>query len=312
MTGLNNVVRTMTGPGCLRSALKQKTAPIRTLIEALDGPGELRVRIPASVFGGDIFGVMSKQLREALVFAPPTETPTSKPHRRRTLLSSENLLGQNPSNLFPPLAHGVNKSTLPSEPIPNVSTPKLETLTVQPSVSALSSPETQLSSLQRSALSFFKQAAGEAPAISDKKKSQLTALSTQRCLPPIPALVASLNRYWHSIREVREIRGLNKTPVPQTLDTATPDAHVPAPEQPTTPRAWPSIVGREVSAKLSSFKDSPLKPTRQSSRLDQQIQNVFNISVDHANHPSATYDDLGERIAEILHEQALQHGIDVT
>ena len=309
MTGLNSVVRMMSGPVRLRSALKRKTAPVRTLIAALDGPGELRVRIPASVFGGDIFGVMSKQLREALVFAPPAETSVSKPHRRRTLpSSSENPLFQNPSNLFSPLAHGVKRSTLFSEPIAKASTPTLETLTAQPSISARSSWETQLSSLQRSTLG-----AGEAPAISENKKIQLTALPTQRYSRSEPALVSSLNRYWHLIREVREIRGSNKTLAPQVLATATPDAHVPVPEQPTiVPRAWPSAVGREVSAKLSSFNDSPLKPARPSSRPDQQIQNVFNISVNHANQPSATYDDLGERIAELLHEQALQHGIDVT
>src|SRR5215212_1207278 len=98
MTGLNSVVRTLTGPRCLRLVLKQKTEPVRALIAALDGPGELQVRIPASVFGGDIFGVMSQQLRDALVFAPPAEAPASKPHRRPTLLSAENPLSQHPKN----------------------------------------------------------------------------------------------------------------------------------------------------------------------------------------------------------------------
>src|SRR5688572_24730056 len=105
MTGLNSVVSTLTGPRRLRLALKRKTEPVRALIAALDGPGELQVRIPASVFGEDIFGVMSQQLREALAFSPPAQAPASKPHRRRTLLSSENLLAQNPSHSFPPLAH---------------------------------------------------------------------------------------------------------------------------------------------------------------------------------------------------------------
>ena len=307
MSGLNSVVLTLTGPRRLRSALKNKTEPVRALLAALAGPGELQVRIPASVFGGDIFGVMSEQLREALVFAPPAEVPVSKSHRRRTLLSSDNPLSQYSKNSFPPLAYGVNQSTLLSEPVDNASTArKIETLSVQPSAGAVSWLETQASSEPHIA-------AGEAPAISGKQTNQLLsrsiASSTRRGAPGEPALVSSLKRYWNSIREIREIRDSQSQTTEATFRTA---AHGPEPEQPAVPRAWPSLAGRDVSAKLKSLSNSPPQSTRQNSRPDPQVQNVFNISVNHANQPTPTYDDLGERIAEILHEQALQHGIDVT
>jgi hypothetical protein len=309
VTGLNSVVRAMTGPRRLRLALKQKTAPVRTFIEALEGPSELRARIPVSVFGGDIFGVMSQQLREALVFAPPAATSVSKPHRRRALLSSDNPLSQYSKNSLPPLAHGVNQSTLLSEPVDNASTArKIEPLTLEPSVRVLSLPETQVSPVEHSAASFFR--AAETAAISGKQANQLTTLSKQRRgTPGESALVSSLKRYWNSIRE---IRGSNQTTLLTESLSQKSVVHVPEPEQPAAPRAWPSLAGRDVSAKLKSLSNSPLQATRQNSRPDPQVQNVFNISVNHANQPAQNYDDLGERIAEILHEQALQHGIDVT
>src|SRR5262245_42663019 len=99
--GLNSVVRVLTGPRRLRSALRQKTVAIGALLEALDGPGELRATIPAAVFGGDIFGVMSTQLRDSLIVPPPSTTTAPIAHRKHTLPLLENSFAKHSQNSSP-------------------------------------------------------------------------------------------------------------------------------------------------------------------------------------------------------------------
>ena len=98
MTPLTNLLGTLTGPRRLRSALRRKTTPIHSLLVALEGPTELRATIPAAVFGGDIFGVMSSQLREALIVPPPQHTTVSIPRRKHTLPLLENSLAKHSEN----------------------------------------------------------------------------------------------------------------------------------------------------------------------------------------------------------------------
>ena len=312
MTELNTLLGALTGPRRLRSALRRKTVGISSLLVALDGPGELRVSIPPAVFGGDIFGVMSSQLRDALIVPQATAPVTSRPQRKQSLPLLENPFAKHSQDVFSSMDTRKKPSTLTSETFAPSRHSEGSSFEPQASVADsikenLTRPVTFAQTVEHAFAPAF-----ETPAVSRLGTIEQPRSVTTRRTPTDSALVNSLNRYWQAVRDERETSRSQAQPLGASLADR-PDFPVADAEQRTAPRAWPTSVGRDVSQKLRSFTeaDIPMK-SRISSAPDRGIQNVFNIEVNHANHHSSSFDDLGDRIAQILHEQALQHGIDVT
>lgn len=306
MTRLNTVLGTLTGPRRLRSALRRKTVAISRVLNCLSGPSELCVRIPAAVFGGDIFGVMSSQLRDSLIVAQSAPVPQLSRQRRRLNELSALKDSQNPFQLISQLHTPTTQWANSDNELTRTSLASSETSTER-SVPSFSLLETQGSPKKFEEILFDKTQ-------SAKLKVNPATPSTTRTLTPAPALVSSLNRYWQTVREVRDASHARPQAFVEAPASAT-GFHVTDSEQHTAARAWPNLAGRDVSEKLRSFTNTanPFpQPARLSSTPERQIQNVFNIEVNQANNHSANFDDLGDRIAQILHEQALQHGIDVT
>jgi hypothetical protein len=324
MTGLNSFVLTMTGPKRMRSALRQRTAAIQALIDALDSPAELRMTIPAAVFGGDIFALMSQQMREGLAFAPPQDPTVWKPHRQRTLRSVEGAGDQHARNSFSVLSQWLKQPMRPDdlrhEDLTRGSTPETSDESIAPrqATSGSSSQGPQASRLHGGAENLLRSRAGETPAVPGKSTTgSASASSVQRQAAAEPALLNSLKRYWESIRERRDSNHARQpTALGESLSNALDVPLAVFEKSAASSRAWPEFIGRDLSDKPRSFDGGPpnlaAKAARMGSSPDHQIQNVFNIEVNNANHAASNYDDLGERIAQILHEQAMQHGIDVT
>jgi hypothetical protein len=86
------------------------------------------------------------------------------------------------------------------------------------------------------------------------------------------------------------------------------------PDRQATP--WPEIVGREISRRAQGASSRlPFDVSNgvlRTSTDKVEIQNVFNIKVRNETNSLHGFDDLSEKIVEILNEQALQHGIEVT
>ena len=317
MTGLNSLRRSLTGPRCLRSVLRAKTTPIYCLLDSLAGPTELRVSIPASVFGGDIFGVMSQHLREALICPPPPPASVPRtPGRKRLLRSAENSAFQNPANVFPPPTFTAKYSTLPGA--------SLDFSLREPEAWASGNGDlTEVSDtsgiLQSNPTRQARRRLHENQRLQENQRSgrlqENLRLQANRTLHPEPALVNSLKRYWELISERHETSRLQ---LPPSLTEVLPGAAnfpVSESDQRTTSHAWPVLAGAAVADKLRAFSAGShpsLKPAQFNPTHDHQIQNVFNIEVKNANPLAPDYDDLGDRIAQILAEQALQHGIDIT
>ena len=320
MTALTNVLGTLTGPRRLRSALRQKTVAISSLLVALDGPTELRARIPAAVFGGDIFGVMSSQLREALIVPPATAPVISRSHSKHSLPLFENPLAKHQQNVFSPLAARLGQSTLTSETSVTQTTPfrNAESASSEPQASGSYSIPENPDRAQAPAPAF------ETSAVSPHQTSELTNLSSaaqtssSKSAPTASALVNTLNRYWQHARE--------------TSNTLHANERIAVTEQPTGSR---HLTAPEVEQVVSSVRSNSITPdafTRSArvnkrDALNETTGNVPGRSLRSApltsfadrdfnfqpvNNPTPQYDDLGDRLAQILHEQALQHGIDVT
>ena len=328
ITGVNTVVRTLTGPRRLRSALRQQTAPLTRLLVALDGPCELRATIPAAVFGGDIFGVISDQLRAALIAPPATAPVISRPHRKHSLPSPANPFAKHSrdvfsENVFSPLAARLKPLTLPGE------------TSVSPGMSFRNAEEPSLESLAEVSEDPPRQqipATTLAHALPQSiahalERSSLTGLSTigaarspdPRFAAAPPALVNSLNRYWQHSSETNRATRANESIAVSEQPGASRDATGSDVEQ-SRSSVWPNSMMTDAFKSRTSVNESRAPFNETTSRvagraLRSEHRNSgpnpdFNFRG--ANNHAPHYDDLSDRLAQILHEQALQHGIDVT
>jgi hypothetical protein len=273
------------------------------------------------VFGGDIFGVMSTQLRDALIVPPATAPVISRAHRKHSLASVENPFAKHSKdvfseNVFSPSTSRSKPLTLPAETFVTPTMPfrNTEGLSSESLAEVSENPPRQArpaSTVAHGLPQSFAHALERSSATALSTIEAATSL-TPKLAPAAPALVNSLNRYWQAVREARDTRHSHSQVLAET-PANTVSFPVADSEQSAAPRAWPTAVERDVPQKLRSFADVnvPLK-SRLASAPDHQTQNVFNTEVNHADHQSSNYDDLGDRLAQILHEQALQHGIDVT
>lgn len=314
ITGVNAVVRTLTGPRRLRSALRRKTVAISALLEALDGPGELRVTIPAAVFGGDIFGVMSTQLRDSLIVPPPSNTSAPIPDRKHTLPLLENSFAKHSKNSSP-LASRSAQSTLPSESLATAQTRSFlnsERSSSEPQATGAFSISENQARARVLAPTLETSVVTRLQTIETATSPTARLASTARPAPAASALESSVNRYWQAIREGRDAGRSHSQPLAESPANSASFPVADA-EQHRAQREWPTSTGVDASPKLRSFTDvSQPSKSRFTLAPERQPQNDFNIEVNHPNHHSSNFDDLGDRLAQILHEQALQHGIDVT
>lgn len=133
---------------------------------------------------------------------------------------------------------------------------------------------------------------------------------------PRSLLVEKLREYWElsqspqtAEKDANRMAGAaTKSQSPSTLSPAPPTAQ--------TPQSRPAISARQLArqARLSmaDISSTHTRHTSHSGSPDKvEIQNVFNIEVKATGGGDFT-DDLSERLSDILLEQALQQGIDVT
>ena len=319
MTGLNSFVRTLTGPKCLRSALRRKTGVVHRLMGALNSPTQMQVSIPAGVFGGDIFGVMSEQLREALIVPPPAKTTVTNRDRKKSLSPLRDEASISSENPFP-LAVQKQRSTFTCDSFAPAATNVLTELSLGQTTTSRNSLTSSLESHTSRAHSI-KDNLRE-----DVVESRINAPEFSKSTNHAPAtkhasntatLTSSLNRYWQSLREQRNPARANQ-PIASTESTNnTRDLGSVDFEQQATARAWPNFIARDGSKRTGSTNDDAYRADQQSlrsARFDSfaDPRHDFNLRTNPANNQPPHYDDLSERLAEILHEQALQHGIDVT
>lgn len=106
--------------------------------------------------------------------------------------------------------------------------------------------------------------------------------------------------------------------IPGGKSQVSEDLQPPWPNSAQTPRSWPEITGHQAARRISSLgaeaSSHRAVQTVNSSAPDKvEIQNIFNIEIGAASSRGEGWaDNLSERIADLLREQALQHGIDIT
>jgi hypothetical protein len=131
-------------------------------------------------------------------------------------------------------------------------------------------------------------------------------------------LERKLERYW----ELRQPAPAAEREAPAQLERETGEranaAFVPLSSVRTAP-TWPEQVGQQAALQAQQFLARPGQngsSRRVVGQLDAgsdkvEIQNVFNLEVQDGDGTRSTA-DLADTLADILREQAMQHGIDVT
>jgi hypothetical protein len=274
-TGLHQIFAIAAELKCWRQEMRQKTRPILALTPLLTGLQGLRTKIPPALLGQDLVALLSRQLQGALL-GQWVESSAGSPHSTR----------RRPNPL------DINGSLLPA-----------------PEPYAARSSGTSAAPGETSRI-----------ASDDPKESKWTDLINPSVPQNLTPLQASEN-----LKEPRE-PGEEPYPCRPVTSRLAPSgqnepqsAVVPSlpPFQGACPPSWPELFGRQMVKKLQQL-DKPgvyqtpgNESTQQHDRVE--IHNVFQVSLNNGlGQFGSSPTSLAETLADILREQALHHGIDVT
>jgi hypothetical protein len=320
VANFNGFLRSMTGPARLRAALRKARLPLFTLLTALNSSASVRKSLPASVLGGDIFGLMSKRLRELLEVTTQSETVVSRSRTSRHPLIDDFTHRESAKTLltvrYSPAGRLVSSANSDQEQLDH-----LRRILAESASPGLPAAGDQLFAPSREGApeSIFSlistPADGNVRLVSEP--ADLLARYKQNGNAELPLLERKLQQYWKLSQpgrtgyrnpgESSPAGGISQTSV---AGFSEPLGLTPA------SRPWAELVGREISRKARAASNQIHSEASSSmshrSTGNVEIQNVFNIEVRSGSNGANGFDDLSERITEILNEQALQHGIDVT
>jgi len=302
-----------TGPRRLRAQLARKTRPLRRSRWALASVRHLRGELPSTLLGSELWDVFSDRLRELLeepaygdvvspvsrsTEAPTALAPTVNPSRRIESVPGTRPTGTRPVAVQPPgrlVRPLTSSSTAALTGTSEVDFPAHTTQVKRAVQLAVPDEVTQApagwraqaidraprdtpvfrppSLLRRRINAYIATAAEAVPAQPPEAPDQSSDRPGRGGLPPVQ---------WH---------------------------------RPAAGPAWPELAGADVGARLRSWREQS-RPRRAAIRSDEirrpevSIRNAFHVSI-YGDQPQSTR-ELSDRVAAILREQALQHGIDIT
>lgn len=274
-----------TGPSVLVSGLRSMTRVLSVFFKEVSHMDSLQAKIPPGVLDGGLSGLLSKRLQGTIKDFEPVK--------------SEVEIKSNESKPFP-LAQEENEkaAALPGPFQQAVQGHQESTSGITGSDShSLPSRETSTGGEEQE---------GKTPGyIFVEKLNEYFHLNRQEPSPePGTAPFPAVDRRWRNGNE-------GKAP---SFSNAAAETRRPGPGF--------KMSEEQVARELRAFIDGRgnFSPAERSSQVystngtgDLRIQNTFNINLDHdGTRENGSLGSLTEKIADILREQALQHGIDIT
>lgn len=320
--GIASFLAKGTGPRELRSALRLKTKRLGALLQALDTVKTVRAELPHNVLGGDLLELLSNRMRELLQNEEEARTAVAAVLVRRSRFTDRTAFVRPPKSAFPLNSEPGRSSAgglaawkpvlQERDPFPALPASQSIVLAAAP----FAPPQQQdISQADRQPVR----------AASDNNRNWFPldkgqVMTRKRSGEMVRSLLAAkLQEYWElgwpqetSKKDSNQISGAGAK-----SETST------APQSPwhlaaQAPRSWPEITAQQVGRRIQSLaagasSGHALQTINSSSPDKVEIQNIFNIEVKTEGGRGPGFaDDLSERIANILREQALQHGIDIT
>jgi hypothetical protein len=164
---------------------------------------------------------------------------------------------------------------------------------------------------------------GEAKAAPDRRSFNLLMTQTQPQGLGRPhsesVLVKQLRCYWQLAEPETDSSSPPDTPGMEGRSRPDPSWPLPA-LNPSPTRTWPDLIDQMAARKITHLQHHAHSSGEQSQQTvhadspeNVEIRNVFNIALPgHSDRHHQADTQLAETIADILREQALQHGIDIT
>jgi hypothetical protein len=301
------------GPRRMRIALRTKIAPLSATLRAAKALQVVRTRTPQILLGGDLVGLLSDRLRALLEGGEgDAASPDIRPsytrfaeHAAATGAAAPRLLANSES--FQRRASGAaalaavlerGSSPAPPEEQCRHSPHALRDLQIDPPPAGDAALIAALDTRRPSAVGVGASA------------------SQHRVDTTPPPLVKKLREYW----ELSQTSPAAERAIAGSVGEETRGEAPATPSHPPRPvasarQSWPESTARQLARRAraavadpSSARTMQLPDSAATERTE--IRNIFNIEV--KSEGGDFTDDLSERLSEILLEQALQHGIDVT
>jgi hypothetical protein len=321
---MSSVIRRLlangTGPLELRSTFRRKTRAILEFERPIEMIKTLQARIPSNVSGGEIVELMSSRLRQLLQH---TETPEKNP----------SLLKDRSNAVLPRIGNDNSKGKgFPNQPA-SVKGEAGRFLSGGPKSgnrTAVSwTTDSKDESTNTGAWPLLPPESGTevlTKTITSEVVTERFPLGEPDSRParsgsaPLQSsvFVRKLQQYAQSVHveEAGEPDSRNR-PVP--VIEKKPPVPVSSPEG-SSAGSWYEMSGKEVAERLRAFtlgngnlpSSSSIQEFPSGSSERVRVQNVFHIEVQGQGTGDASFEDLSTRLADILREQAVQHGIDLT
>jgi hypothetical protein len=321
LSGIQRFLANGTGPLEFRSALRRKTSGIREFERPIEMIKTLQARIPLNVSGGEIVELMSRRLRQLLHTETPEKSLSLRKDRSNPVLSR------------------IGNDNSKGKDFPNQPAFVKEAAARYFSGGPTSGNRTDLSWITDSNDESTK--TGAWPSLPPESRVKaLTKTITSEILPErfplgepdsLPArsgsaplessvFVRKLQQYAQSVRVERDAPepDSRNRPVPGLIEKKPPVLPASSREE-RSAGSWYEMPGQEVAERLRAFTmgngNLPLSTTREFSSGSSEpvrVQNVFHIEVQGQGTGDPSFGDLPTRVADILREQAVQHGIDLT
>ena len=345
------ILAKMDGPPQLRSSLRRSTRPIASVLSSVDGVEAVKARMPAAIIGGAVLTLLSSRLRRLLEERDQSGAVVSQAsykNRASASLAEGSAAGRGHQPLT--AGHAIGRRKLDNNPRPSDSRGRSwehvggdhnAAILSQPLLRAAHGESETVFDLPRGmgttgeAVHAFPSLLNEAGSLSDfsagvpgrNKRLSFSGVSqraarkseTQR---HASLFVSELKEYWElSLSKEAITHNSDQAHSARSSEPAAALHRQHSENGPAAQRRWPELIGGDVARKARAAAsdhrhDQSNAQVRQTMRTDSadkvEIQNVFNIEVKADGNGTASIEDLAEKITDILHEQALQHGIDVT
>jgi hypothetical protein len=285
-TGIANFLVKATGPSILVSDLRLKTKILGEFLNNIDTINTLQAKIPDNVLEGGISDLMSRRLQQLLDYSNQTEEPGNRASTNPRVFPNTAVPGEkikeNKVSLSPGLAETSNWPLVSKESGPGIKKDLFESAPL---------PD------------------------EDKEKGSSLQAQFQRAMQKLrvsmPTLTASNRKSPTKEVSIGMYEQERKAP-PFSLsagETSRPNSCHPMTED---------EIAREINSFINGKKNmSPAENTHQvfspGNGEKFPVQNTFNIKPgDDGQRETGILGSLAEKIGDILVEQALQHGIDIT
>jgi hypothetical protein len=336
MSTVARLLASGSGPARVRAQLKGQTRALtqtaaRLSAEQVQSARLVDTPLPETVLGGDLLGLLSGPLQALLRGEAPDPTisepvpgtrprldaPTSQRKRKPTYQAG----GVADRKFRRAGANGSNDQKKPGRGVDGGRTPVIQSEPVSraPGLAGLSSTPVQSASAGGApvdAKRVFRAERGDgAPGVKRPMAATLLAREVEEYFQPAPA----------SASQPAPMTAEPRPALPKDAGAARAVAHLgsgpaaAASAGALLARGWPVLSGRLVAERLQAFVAGGLPPepggAAGSSGEGQRVEvnNTFHIQVGSAaDRDGSPLGELSNQVAEILRQQAIHHGIDVT